>query len=416
MIYSTLPTPATSTQTRYRNISYSYSTLLTIFFVGILILSTHNFPALPHSILTLPVSQLAQEDVRVQGVSKPLSGSKGLRFQALSEPGLMTSPTSLTLQMVSKQQKYTTQSQRFPSTSSITRQPFRQASQLDPKLLSQNVEFKSAKAFATNLTVNGRSNENGEKDINNTQTKRMIIVSAGNNINSSTTTNGVNRPPNGLYPCHHIILFSAARHGSTWFVDCVENCTFTDANNGTFGKLNSATELWDRGQNRPGSFMSTDDAVNYVRFNMSVKIFPAAFKQQPHVISGFIKRNRKLGTPFVVLTRRIDASYRSYTTAIRASVWNRNSHGEVRNQPVTVREAANISVESWNSYNTRIPNYFKEVTRALDANGVTYDTIDYDDIKKAEWIMLPKNNCYIRNCNFRTRSKEKSSFDKGETI
>lgn len=48
--------------------------------------------------------------------------------------------------------------------------------------------------------------------------------------------------------CPHVLLFSAIRHGSTWFVDNVERCVYSrdESGNrtGNFGKLNHYAELW----------------------------------------------------------------------------------------------------------------------------------------------------------------------------
>lgn len=215
----------------------------------------------------------------------------------------------------------------------------------------------------------------------------------GSNEPANSDTDG---PPDGFKRCSHIVLFSAARHGSTWFIDSVEGCTFTRGNSGTYGSLNAQTEIWNSGQDGIVLNMSVEDAVHYVAHNMSLKFFPSPMKFRQDDAAAVIHGAHQHNIPFVMLTRKPESAFKSLLVARETNVWNSVSNRSPESVELPLEDKEFIV------YRKSISRHFESARNILESKGIPYDVFDYDVVKTVPWIILPKSLCYIRNCNFET--------------
>lgn len=207
-------------------------------------------------------------------------------------------------------------------------------------------------------------------------------------------------PPAGLTQCGRTILFTGPRHGSTWFLDCVENCTFSQANNGeSFGNLNFVSELWNNGQQGPIVNISVDGAIDYVQHNLSVKIFPTPFRKRNEQAMRLVQRSYENGVTLVLLTRKPEAASKSFAIAKEGGVWNANSKG----QPTSNNDSVKIDLADGEreGFINMIKHHYELVHQKLTEYQIPYDSLDYDEIKNQKYFILPKNRCYVRSCNYR---------------
>lgn len=221
-----------------------------------------------------------------------------------------------------------------------------------------------------------------------------------NSNSNKTMASDTDTPPDDFKPCSHIVLFSAPRHGSTWFIDSVEGCSFTRANNGTFGGLNSKTELWNGGQDGIVRNMSIGDAIQYVVNNMSLKLFPSPLKFRRDDASAVIDGARLHNVPFVMLTRKPESALKSLLVAKETHVWNRVANTSSASIDLSVED------EELTEYRNVITKHFNSARNLLESKGISYDSVDYDVVKNDPWIKLPKSLCYVRNCNFEPSATE----------
>lgn len=213
-------------------------------------------------------------------------------------------------------------------------------------------------------------------------------------VRDSVNISGVDGSQIDMKPCSHIVLFSAPRHGSTWFIDSVEQCSFTLANNGTFGSLNSQTEIWNGGQNGVVRDMSTEDAVHYVVHNMSLKLFPTPWKVHRQEAVSIIERAHERGIPIVMLTRQPESALKSLLVAKETRVWNRVANSSSDSVQLSVEE------EELLDYQNVISKHFDSARQYLESHSIPYDSFDYDVVKSMPQIDLPNSRCFVRNCNY----------------
>lgn len=278
---------------------------------------------------------------------------------------------------------------------------------------------------AGNESPTERSNEAQGNESGGATTSSTDIEHSETGDMDEVVSTSESSPPAGMRQCGHVILFSAPRHGSTWFLDCVENCTFTMSNDGTFGKLNEMTELWNHGQKGPVDHISLDGAIDYVQRNISVKLFPFPLKLNEDNATRLIEQSSRNGISLVVLTRRYTEAYRSHLEARESMEWNtnlaasKNKSGEedhdmntsVRTvvdgegRPVDVSDGKSGDNQpeefmSLDVYKEFLHWHFVRAYQILDNLSLLYDVLDYDVVRKQKWIVLSKQNCYVYNCNF----------------
>lgn len=193
--------------------------------------------------------------------------------------------------------------------------------------------------------------------------------------------------------CGHVVLVSAARHGSTWLLDSAEGCHSV---NGSYGRVNRLTELWNAAQPGPLQRISPLAAARYARANHSVKVFPPALDGAADIAAFFAAVARD-ETPVFVLRRRLEDSYDSLATARKTKNWT-SDRGTVQD----VGERRIVKDGKWEVYYSRMESYFEEVGRVMKASGVVWDELRYEHVIGMTRILGRRNACYIRNCNFRS--------------
>lgn len=183
--------------------------------------------------------------------------------------------------------------------------------------------------------------------------------------------------------CGPIILITAARHGSTWLINCVHSCQFSV--NGTYAHLNARTELWNTVQRGVVSNLTVEEALVYGR-NMSLKLFPVCYSSyQPNCRRFLNSTNANV----VVLTRDLNNAGRSLRKAQKFGVWNSS----------VVDDALFEDDEKGKvQYEARIQRYFQGMRRMLTELNVQWTEVQYEHIVGQRTIWL--GDCWVRNCNF----------------
>lgn len=210
--------------------------------------------------------------------------------------------------------------------------------------------------------------------------------------------------------CPHVILFTQARHGSSWLLDSVERCRFSRTEQvepGIFGKrVYLDTELWhvyDESKSGRLHSLSPDEVIEYVQRNCSVKIFPPALKSKGHLIRQLMRAGRGL-VPFLILTRDLKDAYLSYKEAKRSGNWARvrrqNQLGQVKKNHMRLHSKAKNETE-YHEFAQWTSAFFRDIRSLLAEEQVPFDEYDYDVVKEQRWLFVKGFNCYIRSCNFR---------------
>lgn len=369
MSSSALPTHASAKQVRSRIPISSVYIFMAIIFC-LLIFSSIGFSTLPSALLSSAQSLSSFHNFKgeVQSREKPTNSSRDSIVEHNSQTQNKTRDNS------------------FVSVTDQDRQP------------QHHVETSTS---SSPTTPNGN-----EENSDNQPTGTDITSYSGDNSEEEEPTSSENigafrskfsKPPVGMKACGHMILFSAPRHGSTWFIDCVEKCLFSEANEGkSFGNLNFYSELWNPGQPGPLLNLSVDGAVEYLQKNASVKLFPSAVFQNRNDSIELTSRSYANGVPIVLLTRSPDAASKSNSIAKERGIWNTNLKRSAEEYEQSVRLKSTIKADP--NFISRVTNHFRLVEEILREKDFAFDTVDYDDIKNLEYIELPINNCYVRNC------------------
>lgn len=212
--------------------------------------------------------------------------------------------------------------------------------------------------------------------------------------------------------CGHVLVFTGPRHGSTWFLNNVENCTYTNSD-GTFGKLHDYSELW---VPRPFSNvmnMSVADAQDWIVHNVSLKIFPWPWRNRPEDAKQILLHAVKHGVPIVLLERDVYQAYRSIMLALRTKRWDDNARRtgngvdtalsdkeDLNKVDEMVDEMVKSGNRNWIQFKEDMDTHLEAVSEFLMQEHLAYDRVNYDDIVDIPSITLTNARCVIRNCNF----------------
>jgi len=192
-----------------------------------------------------------------------------------------------------------------------------------------------------------------------------------------------------LPQCGHSVLFSSMRHGSTWLMNSIEHCQFSDGL--SYGDANKHTELWRHGASWPLSDVTVSEASEYAEINCSLKIFPFAFKKD---VRSFIEDIIRRGLPILVLQRDPAAVFESLKVARESGKWNKV---RLPDKSRTVE----VNATSLQAEKARLARYFtKSFTLLKDLGAPKVDAFMFEDIHELEYIVARNNGCYIHNCNF----------------
>jgi len=197
-----------------------------------------------------------------------------------------------------------------------------------------------------------------------------------------------------LPQCERMIVFSAPRHGSTWLIDCIGRCKYSDGK--TYGHTNFYAETWNPGLVGPLQDIGMEDAVKYVERNGSIKLFPMSFRRKPGGPEFVITKASKRGIPVVILTRNESDSFQSWKYAKETADWI-----QVRPEGNPGNKTVDENDESFKSFSSNLKSYFEKVRLLLQEAGATIvDEFAYEEIKDQEFIVAKNSGCYIHNCNF----------------
>lgn len=207
--------------------------------------------------------------------------------------------------------------------------------------------------------------------------------------------------------CGRSLVFTGPRHGSTWFVNNIENCSYSQQD-GTFGTLHEHSELWIQGRNSKVANLSLYEAEQYIIHNGSLKLFPWPWSTRAQDSKSLVNHCAKHNVPLILLERDVRHAFRSMIVAITTERWNANKILEKEHpDPFEADRAvllANKMINSghrqWKNFESRMTQHAVSVAKFLASNNFPYDRVIYDSFVKSDSIFLPNANCKIRNCNF----------------
>lgn len=213
--------------------------------------------------------------------------------------------------------------------------------------------------------------------------------------------------------CPHAILFSAPRHGSTWFINSLERCRYSQKDENGAERynryVNRNSELWVPAQPGPVLNISARGAAQYVKKNNSIKIFPMAVIQYLDGVRTLLAEAKRMNLPVIVLTRQMSDAYGSLQAAKDSGIWNRNAPkaaSPLNRLQQLEQQQKRLETESspeFDKFRDRLDRFFTQARRLLEEVGIAnYDELDYDTIREMRLIRAEKNGCYIANCNFLT--------------
>lgn len=261
--------------------------------------------------------------------------------------------------------------------------------------------------------INVSESDDTRKD-DNTQAFEKDSTQADSNNATSRVRPGLSKETqdNSLPACGHVLVFTGPRHGSTWFLNNVENCTYSNSD-GTFGKLHDYSELW---VPRPFSNvmnMSVADAQDWIVHNVSLKIFPWPWRNRPEDAKQILLHAVKHGIPIVLLERDVYQAYRSIMLALRTKRWDDNARRtgngvdtalsdkeDLNKVDEMVDEMVKSGNRNWIQFKEDMDTHLEAVSEFLMQQHLSYDRVNYDDIVDIPSITLTNAQCVIRNCNF----------------
>lgn len=217
-------------------------------------------------------------------------------------------------------------------------------------------------------------------------------------------------PPRDAPLCAHIVLLTAARHGSTWFVDSADNCRYSshipvqDSTDDAVepkeekeekysSEVFSLSELWSVHEG-PLKTIEPTSAAEYVEVNGSVKLLPPHAVKSPLRVLSFFEAVREREAPVVILRRDLADSWASLIEAEETGNW-----AVIRRR--RRRRTRRRVEEGWEEYKADMKEYFEEGKGLLREVGLKFDELWYEDVVGQERIWLEKAACYVRNCNFK---------------
>lgn len=199
-------------------------------------------------------------------------------------------------------------------------------------------------------------------------------------------------PPPDLPRCGHSLLFSSARHGSTWLIDSIEQCRFQ--NSGKYLKANDNSELWVPGHKLLAN-ATVQEAMERLDGVCSLKVFPITLSHLQDM-EKLVVHARDSGAPIMVLRRDPKSVYVSLMKAREQGVWNRVAPGGTDVPQDDLNEADRDFV----AFQQNKLRYFEKVLALLKRFDVQFDLFEYEEVSKQEFIVAQNNGCYVHNCNF----------------
>lgn len=231
-----------------------------------------------------------------------------------------------------------------------------------------------------------------------------------------------------LQPCTNAILFSAQRSGSTWMIDNLENCRYTQITpegKKFRGDTFIRTELWHQFGNPEihSKNVSVSDALRYIVLNSSVKIFPSVWNRSRDDVVSLVRAQNQSQLTILVLRRDHLAVIKSYQN-IGKTMWNglypTNYFTQEENETSDGRQLDDDAPGPRSAPDRPVhpqiqkivgdySTFERDVEEFLGKeDGVRYDVLNYEDVRYEPAIMLDGNRCVIRNCNYNNSEYEKA--------
>lgn len=201
--------------------------------------------------------------------------------------------------------------------------------------------------------------------------------------------------------CPHAVVITSQRHGSSWFVNCIDNCSFSQVDHelNFDAKLYLKTELWNPTfKLGPVANISFNETLNYLKVNHSLKILPNVHDLHHETIQKFLVRVASFKLPIVVLRRNLSNAFKSYTIAKRTRQFNINSKQSNGERTLRLNFPRDIMQE--NNFVMKINSYFHNITSFLKRKNIVFEKLWYEEIRENRTIFLKSQNCEIFNCNY----------------
>lgn len=211
---------------------------------------------------------------------------------------------------------------------------------------------------------------------------------------------------NSLPYCGHSLVVTGPRHGSTWFVNNIENCSFSHPD-GTFGTLHDQSELWIQRPYSKVANLSVERVEHYVAHNVSLKMFPYPWRTRQHDAKRLLLYCIKHNIPVILLQRDVRHAFQSMVIAKKTNRWNDNAKSSVNsnsNQTRIIVQSVNNMIASahkeWTQFEKHMNLHHESVSAFLDLHNLPYDRVIYDHIVNKLHVELQNAQCRIRNCNY----------------
>lgn len=199
--------------------------------------------------------------------------------------------------------------------------------------------------------------------------------------------------------CPHSIILSSQRHGSTWVVNCLDNCTYSNPETSHFIKkvfVSSELWIWPTG---PLATIAPESAVEYVKKNGTIKVFQQSLENRTEQVTELLRHARIRNVPVFFLRRNLRDAYASKLVAKKNWDW-RHSVKDQGDGDRSSQQFVNTD-NNYVRYRGQMKLYFEKLARIAG----DVPTIWYEDIVHKEWFFVPKvlngQGCWIRDCSKR---------------
>lgn len=206
--------------------------------------------------------------------------------------------------------------------------------------------------------------------------------------------------------CGHSLVISGPRHGSTWFLNNIENCTYSQPD-GTFGTLHDESELWIPRPNSKVLNITISEAEHYIIHNVSLKMFPWPWRTYQNNSRRLLHHCKRHKIPIILLQRDPLQAFRSMIIAEVTNNWNKNTiqnyqykEDHTDHFERLIKKHMEGREKDWKKFHFHIKQHVASVHAYLDLHKLPHDLVSYEKLINLKIIYLPNAGCKIQNCNF----------------